>query len=95
MQATMIVRQGIAPALNGEAEAPEHVAGAAEESLLDLARELGVTVEPMHPGTPDPELSRHFSITIPDTAAAEHVLSRIQRHEDVEAAYVKPTDALP
>jgi hypothetical protein len=52
-------------------------------------------LEPIHPGTEDPELTRYFTVEAPDQATAERVMARLRQSKAVEAAYVKPPDAMP
>lgn len=55
----------------------------------------GVAVQPMHPGTNDPDLMRFFTVEVPDSASAEQLIARIQQDAEVEAAYLKPPDEMP
>jgi hypothetical protein len=63
--------------------------------LRAVLAELGLDVEPLHPGTTDPELATHFVITVPDEQSAAEVSRRLRETGAVEAAYVKPPDAAP
>lgn len=75
---------------------------------LDRARQLhgtrvgiaqsvvsGVALQPMHPGTDDPDLMRFFTVEVPDGTSAEQLIARIQEDAMVEAAYLKPPDEMP
>jgi hypothetical protein len=62
------------------------------ESLQQIADELGIVLEPQHPGVDDPELSSFFSVEVPDAAAAERVIASLQEKEAIEGAYLKPPD---
>lgn len=55
----------------------------------------GVALQPMHPGTDDPDLMRFFTVEVPDGASAEQVVARLQEDTEVEAAYLKPPDEMP
>ena len=55
----------------------------------------GVALQPMHPGTDDPDLMRFFTVEVPDGASAEQLIARIQHDPEVEAAYLKPPDEMP
>lgn len=68
---------------------------AESEELHRLTKQLGVVLEPVHPETADPDLMRYFTVQVPDQAAAERVLARLQQSKAVEAAYLKPPDAMP
>jgi hypothetical protein len=67
----------------------------ASEAIVQATTELGVTLEPMHPGVEDPSLASFFMLEVADLASAERVIARLQGCEAVEAAYLKPPDALP
>ena len=60
-----------------------------------MTQQLGVVLEPMHHGTADPDLMRYFTVDVPDQATAERVLARLPQSRAVEAAYLKPPDAMP
>jgi hypothetical protein len=63
--------------------------------VAEAVKDLGVTLEPMHPGAESPRLSNSFAVEVPDAATAEQVINRLQNCEAVEAAYLKPPEALP
>lgn len=63
--------------------------------LLRLTRELGITLEPMHPQAEEPELQIYFTVEVPDAQTAERVVKRLRGCAAVEAAYLKPMDELP
>lgn len=63
--------------------------------LLRTADELGVSLEPMHPGVADPELAGYFTVDVPDEELAQQVIARLRACEAIEAAYIKPPEALP
>lgn len=67
----------------------------ASEELLQTAEQLGVVLEPMHPGAEDPHLAPYFVVEIPDPATAERVIARLKHCKAIEAAYLKPPDELP
>ena len=67
----------------------------ASEELSQAAEELGVVLEPMHPGAEDPHLAPYFTVEVPDYATAERVIAHLQGLEAVEAAYLKPPDEMP
>ena len=52
-------------------------------------------MRPLSPGAWDPQLSRYFVVDVPDPAEAVALRERLSALPGVEAAYVKPADALP
>jgi hypothetical protein len=103
MHITVQVRQGTAPALHRKTKSaatkkkasPREPQSADAIELLRAADELGVKLEPMHTGTRDPQLQTFFTVEVPDSQAAEHVINRLQQCSAIEAAYLKPMDELP
>lgn len=69
-------------------------AAAATELALALAQ-LGVALQPLHPGSSDPVLSGYFNTDVTDQGAAERVIDRLLHVKGVEAAYIKPRDEMP
>lgn len=65
------------------------------QELSETAEELGVVLEPLHPDVEDPRLALYFTVEVPDPATAQEVIARLQHCQAIEAAYVKPPDALP
>ncbi len=68
---------------------------AGSKELLGLADEPGVSLQPAHERTGDPDLDRFFRVEVPDDATAQRVIARLLRSRHVEAAYMKPPDSLP
>jgi len=68
---------------------------AKSEEILRTVGAFGLTLEPMHRDTKDPHLQSYFTVEVPDHATAQRVIDYLQQSEAVEAAYVKPPDALP
>jgi hypothetical protein len=60
------------------------------KELLDVEKELGIVLKPIHPGAKDRSLSPYFSVNLSDRATAEKMISRLQKCKAVEAAYFKP-----
>lgn len=60
------------------------------QKLTQVLQELGVALEPVHPGMQEPELIKWFTINVPDRVTAERVVTRLLEGDMVEAAYVKP-----
>lgn len=65
------------------------------QELLMIAEELGVLLEPMHPGSDDPLLAPYFMAEVPDSAKAERVITHFRKSDAIKAAYLKPPDELP
>lgn len=63
--------------------------------IVETARRHGAALQPMHPGTNDPELRSYFFADVGDAAKAEKLATALREHDSVEGAYVKPPDALP
>jgi hypothetical protein len=87
---TLKVRTDVARALQQRGRP-----SAESEELLQTAASLGVRLEPIHPGTEDPILISYFTVAVSDPDSVELVLDRLRQCRAVEAAYVKPPDALP
>jgi hypothetical protein len=58
------------------------------------ANGLGVELEPLHPGTDDPELASYLVARV-DPEGASGVAERLMRIDGVDGAYVKPGGAPP
>ena len=85
-QVAVHVRPDVALALQGrEAATP------ASEEILREASRLGVSMEPVHPGTRTPDLLTHFTVYVEDAEKARAVAEALQRSEAVEGAYVTPS----
>lgn len=65
------------------------------QELLKIAEELGVELEPLHPGVEDLSLARYFVVEAPDPATAQLVVAHLQGSNAVEAAYLKPPGEPP
>jgi hypothetical protein len=65
-----------------------------ESNLRETLDELGVQLEPLHPGVSDPDLAGQFFASV-DDASAEAVCIRLRGHAAVEAAYTKPAGSPP
>ena len=90
MDVIIRVRPELGLALHGR-----QVSSSESEQLLQTAKELGVTLSPMHPSTEDPSLASYFIIEVRERATAEQVIARLSHSHGVEAAYLKPPDELP
>jgi hypothetical protein len=65
------------------------------QRVLEVAQELGVPLEPQHPGVEDPELSRFLAGPVADRAGGERAAERLRALDGVDAAYIQPTPTLP
>jgi len=65
------------------------------DAIRQAARELGVTVAPMHPGQTHELLAPFFYVEATDQAAAERVASRLRQVPGVAGAWVRPSDEQP
>ena len=65
------------------------------DELLNTAADLHVSFMPLHPRVEDPQLTTYFTTEVADPANVQEVISRLRQCRAVEAAYVKPQDAMP
>jgi hypothetical protein len=65
------------------------------KELLMITEELGVLLEPVHPGSDDPLLTPYFMVEVPDSTTAECVITHLRKSKAIEAAYIKPPDEFP
>ena len=66
----------------------------ADDGLGQTLADLGVDLEPLHPGTADPELAGQFYASVADAAAAE-TCAHLRQHPAVVAAYPKAAGSPP
>jgi hypothetical protein len=90
VQITVQVSKDVALALQGRAP---HTAAA--DDVLQRVRAHGLPLVPMHPGVEDPRLGTYFVVEVTDREIADQVLDELLQSPAVEAAYIKPPDALP
>lgn len=69
-------------------------AQALEGKFRDTLAALRLKLEPLHPGSTDPELAGQFYAVV-DAASADEMCSRLRKHPAVLAAYTKPDGAPP
>ena len=74
---------------------PASASELARKSLLRTGEELNVRFRPLHPGVKDEELQRFYIAETSDPKAAAQLIRNLSNAEGVEAAYVKPRDAMP
>jgi hypothetical protein len=65
------------------------------QELMKEVEELGVALQPLHPGSTDPTLTPYFIAEMPDRMTAERQITRLQRIKGIESAYIKPEDEMP
>ena len=65
------------------------------EALLKVINTYDLTLQPIHPGTKDPNLQTYFMLEVQDPETAQEIVDRLQQLPGVEAAYIKPPDELP
>lgn len=61
--------------------------------IARLAADLGVSFRALHPDSDDPALASYFVVEVPDSGAAQDIVTRLRHSPAVRAAYVKPPDA--
>ena len=65
-------------------------------SLVRMMRpQLVAEIGTLHAGTTDPVLGSYYIVSVPDDALAPQVLDRLRHSPAVNAAYLKPPDAMP
>jgi len=73
--------------------------GAAESSaareIVSVAKEMGVELRPMHPGSTDPRMASTYVVEASDDETAKRVAARLRGLPATEAVYVKPHPAPP
>jgi hypothetical protein len=90
LQVIVMVSTRVARAL--QAREPQ----VAEALQLQRITEMtGAALEPLHPGSQDPELARYFQIDVPDAEMAQRVTELLRQSPLVDAAYMKPPDEKP
>ena len=65
------------------------------QQILQILKELGLVLRPVHPGATDPLLAPYFTAEVRDIDQAEQVIQRLRQISVVEAAYVKPPAEMP
>ncbi|VTR99472.1 unnamed protein product [Gemmata massiliana] len=67
---------------------------ARDDQLAQIAVSVGVTLEPLHPGTTESDLAGQFFADVPD-ASADDICTRLRTNLAVVAAYPKSVDGPP
>jgi hypothetical protein len=63
--------------------------------LQEALSRLGTKLLPMHSGVNDAGVSNYFYAETPDQPTAERVIAQLQKHNSVEAAFLKPPEGPP
>lgn len=71
------------------------IPSAAVADVIAALGDLGVDVEPMHPGAVDELLTPWLTVDVDDLHVAEEVITRLEQHDGVDAAYIKPAGEAP
>jgi hypothetical protein len=90
MNITLQVRRDIAPDLHRS-----QANSRASQELMQTIAQLGLDLQPLHPGASDATLAQFFVAIAPDDTDIDHALARLRACEAVESAYAKPPDELP
>jgi hypothetical protein len=67
----------------------------ASTAIETQIKEFNVSLEPLHPGSTDPQFISYFVVQTADTQTANQLMAALRRCPGVEAAYLKPLDELP
>jgi len=90
MTITLLLAEAVARDLRSDGfESPE------ARKVLDVIRRFDGSLAPMHPGADDDTLSKWFTVEVSESSDDRRLAEALQSLEAVEAAYVKPPDALP
>ena len=90
MQITVHLRSDVAREL-AERSPPT----AATKELQQTISRFGLTLQPLHPGTDDPDLRAQFWLEVAEQVTANQVIQALLQLKATEGAYCKPPDALP
>jgi hypothetical protein len=65
------------------------------QQVLQILRDIGGQLRPVHPGATDPLLAPYFTVDVASRAIADDLVRRLLACEAVVAAYVEPSIAPP
>ena len=74
---------------------PEAAPRRAPLDLRDALDAVGLTIEPMHPGSRDQELARWFYVDVADPERAHALTGHLRELASVDAVYVKSPEGPP
>ena len=63
-------------------------------NLVTRTGDLGLSLNPVHPNTPDADLQTYFFVNVDNPDWVSRVLTQLRSVNAVEAAYVKPPESL-
>lgn len=92
---TILITVKVSKKVTGSLQKRKSLTSEFSDELLTVEKDLGILLEPLHPGAKDPHLSPYFKVKVPDHATATKVINRLLNCKAVEAAYIKPSDELP
>jgi hypothetical protein len=92
---TIFITVKVSKKITGSLQKRKSLTSKFSDELLTVEKDLGISLEPLHPGAEDPHLSLYFKVKVPDHATATKVINRLLNCKAVEAAYIKPSDELP
>ena len=52
------------------------------QELFNKAKDLGISLQPMHPGTGDPVLATYFTAEVADSAIAKRIITHLLELKD-------------
>lgn len=84
----------LSPQVAAEFADPEQ-ASPSPDALVPGLTDLGLSLEPMHPGESDPALSAYFTTVAPNPEEAQRAIETLRASDAVEAAYIKPPAEAP
>jgi hypothetical protein len=61
---------------------------------MDLLRDARAVIEPVFPDAPSNDLAGWYTVLVP-ASSSNALLSKLQQHAGVLAAFIKPREALP
>lgn len=79
------------------AQALQHLAApnAASHAIQLVAQDLGIKLQPLHPGIHDVDLVKYFFIQAASEQQAQSIIDAFLKCPSVEGAYVKPEGEPP
>lgn len=101
LQVTLHVDNQLAAALSGTARMGaaavlgKKAGSNSAERISAIAERHGARIAPMHPGTSDPELRKHFFIRVRDQGAGERLSDELRGVQGVEGVYFKSSGEPP
>ncbi len=69
--------------------------GREQADLLEAVSRYQAVLRPQHPRVKDPRLATYFMVDVADADQARRFVEEVRQLASVEAAFVKPADAMP